>query len=96
MGKGLNRRHFEIFFLLVPRKQDLTFHANYLLEKICMKCQILFSGKNKNNITYLSSAEVAHRVLSVNTDNITCIASDYICLRSKPSFNMVNLKTTDK
>ena len=25
-----------------------------------MKCQILFSGKNKKNITSLSSAETAH------------------------------------
>ena len=32
------------------------------VETICMKCQILFSGKNKKNITnlcYLSSAELA-------------------------------------
>ena len=31
-----------------------------------MKCQILFSGKNKGNITKLSSAELAQRVLKVN------------------------------
>ena len=30
-----------------------------------MKCQILFSGKNKKNITNLSSAELAQRVLKV-------------------------------
>ena len=42
------------FFLVFPRKQDLTFCAN---------CQILFSGKN-NNIN-LSSAEIAHRVVKV-------------------------------
>ena len=28
-------------------------------ETICMKCQILFSGKNKNNIINLLSAEFA-------------------------------------
>ena len=28
------------------------------METICMKCQILFSGKNKKNITNLSSAEL--------------------------------------
>ena len=30
-----------------------------------MKCQILFSGKIRKNIIYLSSAEFAHSVLSV-------------------------------
>ena len=28
-------------------------------ETVCMKCQILFSGKNKKNIINLSSAEFA-------------------------------------
>ena len=31
-----------------------------------MKCQILFSGKNKKNIINLSSAENAQRVVKVN------------------------------
>ena len=31
-----------------------------------MKCQILFSGKNKKNIISLSSAEFAHRVVKIN------------------------------
>ena len=31
-----------------------------------MKCQILFSRKNKKNIIRLSSAESAHSVVSVN------------------------------
>ena len=31
----------------------------------CMKCQILFFGKNKKNITNLSSAEFAQRVMKV-------------------------------
>ena len=31
-----------------------------------MKCQILFSGENKKNITSLSSAELAKRVVKVN------------------------------
>ena len=30
-----------------------------------MKCQILFSGKNQKNITNLSSAELAQRVVKV-------------------------------
>ena len=32
-----------------------------------MKCQILFYGKNKNNLINLSSAESAHRVMSSNS-----------------------------
>ena len=31
-----------------------------------MKCQILFSGKNKKNIINLPSTENAHRVVKVN------------------------------
>ena len=31
-----------------------------------MKCQILFSGKNKKNTINLSSAELAHIMLNVN------------------------------
>ena len=30
---------------------------------ICIKCQILFSGKNKKRIINLSSAELAHTVV---------------------------------
>ena len=37
-----------------------------LVEIICMKCQILFSEKNKKNIISLSSAEFAQRM--VNTE----------------------------
>ena len=39
-----------------------------------MKCQILFSGKNKKNIINLSSAENAQRVVKVNNGN-TCIVT---------------------
>ena len=33
------------------------------VETICMKCQILFSGKNKKTVTNLLSAEIAQRVV---------------------------------
>ena len=36
------------------------------METICMECRILFSGKDKKNITNLSSAEIAQRVVKVN------------------------------
>ena len=34
-----------------------------------MKCQILFSGKNKKNIINLSSAENAQREVKVKSDS---------------------------
>ena len=34
-------------------------------ETICMKCQSLFSGKNRKNIINLSSAEFAQRMVRV-------------------------------
>ena len=34
------------------------------METICMKCQNLLSEKNKNNVINLSSAELAHRVVT--------------------------------
>ena len=35
------------------------------METICMKYQILLSGKNKKNITNLLSAELAQRLVKV-------------------------------
>ena len=35
-----------------------------------MKCQILFSGKNKKNIINLPSAENAQRVVKVNKEEL--------------------------
>ena len=66
LGKIFSRLHFEIFFLFFPEKEDLTFHAN-CFKSICMKCQILFSRKNKKNITNLSSAELVKRVVKVKS-----------------------------
>ena len=44
-----------------------------------MKCQMLFSGKNKKNITKLLSAELAKRVVKVNKSSESqyeyCISS---------------------
>ena len=50
------------YFLIFARKQDLACHAR---ETICMKCPLLFSGKNKKNLINLSSAELAKRVVKV-------------------------------
>ena len=47
-------------FLIFQRKQDLTFHAN------CLHCNVKSSFlENKKNITNLSSAELAQRVVKV-------------------------------
>ena len=50
LGKIFSRLHFEIFFLFFPENR---------------KCRILFSEKNKKNISNLSSAENAQRVVSL-------------------------------
>ena len=49
-----------------------------------MKCQILFSGKNKKNIINLSSAENAQRVVKVN-HHTTCESSSIIRIPVSPS-----------
>ena len=41
-----------------------------------MKCQILFSGKNKKNINNLSSAELAQRAVKVNLSLVKDEATD--------------------
>ena len=45
-----------ILFLFLPRIQDLKFHANCLSigETICMKRQILFSGKIRRLFKYIA------------------------------------------
>ena len=43
-------------------------------EITCMKCQILFSGKNEKNIISLSSAELAHSKISVKLFRRNCMA----------------------
>ena len=46
LGKIFSRRRFEIFFLFFPRKQDLTFHANYLLRRqFAWNVKSCFPGK---------------------------------------------------
>ena len=66
LGKNFSRQYLEIFFFYFSYK--IEFDTSCKLspkETICMKCQILFSRKNKKNITSLSSAESALSVVSV-------------------------------
>ena len=65
LGKNFSRLHFKKSFFL-----SFLFKVDFL-RTICMKCQSLFYGKNKNNIN-LSSAEV-----NVPSDPKNC-ASTYI------------------
>ena len=65
LGKNFSRQHFEIFSYF-PQKTG--FYISCRLSPICMKCLILFSGKNKKNITNLSSAELAQKVVKVRSD----------------------------
>ena len=66
LGKILAHNILE-YFVIFPRKQNLTFHANCLqMETICMKCKILFSEKTKKHIINLSPAEFAQRMVKVN------------------------------
>ena len=65
MGNIFSRRHFEIFFLFFSENR-LWHFMQIVQETICMKCQSLFSGKNKKNIIRLSSAEIAQRVFKDN------------------------------
>ena len=65
-GKNFSRRHFEIFFLIFPRKQNLTFHANCLQwRQFAWNVKFCYLGKIRKNIISLSSAELAKRVVKV-------------------------------
>ena len=55
-------------------------------ETICMKCQILFSGKNKKNIINLSSAENAQRVVKVNPNIMMYTVSILIVIFAEDAY----------
>ena len=58
MGK-FGRQQTDDIFLIIPWKQALTFHANCLLkETIFIKCQSLFSRKNKQKYFKMLSAKI--------------------------------------
>ena len=63
LGKIFCRRHtcIEIFFLIFPRKQVLTFLANFLhWRQFAWNVKSCVLGKLRKNITSLSPAELAH------------------------------------
>ena len=66
LGKNVSRRHFEIFFSYFSLKIGSDSSCKLSpLETICMKCQILFSRRNKKNITNLLPAESAQSMVNV-------------------------------
>ena len=66
LGKNFSRQQSEIFFLIFQKKMGFDISCKLSpQETICMKCQCLFSGKNKKNIFNLLSAKFAQRVAKV-------------------------------
>ena len=49
---------------IVSNGDNLHEMSNPVLETFCIKCQNLFSGKNKKNIIDLSSTKLAKRVVN--------------------------------
>ena len=45
-----------------------------------MKCQILFTGKNKKNIINLLSAELAQRVVMVNIFTLSILTTKVLTI----------------
>ena len=67
MSKICSRRHIHCF-LMFPRKQDLTFHTNcFHWSEFARKAKFCFLWKKREkNITNLSSAELAKRVVKAD------------------------------
>ena len=88
--KNCSRWQFVLFHSPTPppppphthtkKSKALIFHANCLLETICMKFQSLFYGKNMRNITYLSSAEFAHGEVRVKYLHFTPVTLSFLIL----------------
>ena len=57
---------FKIFFLFSPANRIDNTCKLSPMETICMKCQILFSEKNKKNIINMSSAEFSQTGVKIN------------------------------
>ena len=73
IGKNFSQ-HFELFFLIFPRKQALTFHANCLLRKqFASNVKPVFGEQIKKNDIHLSSAEFVFFQLQVDLDTDTAI-----------------------
>ena len=55
-----------IFFLFISKNRvDISCKLS-IKETVCMKCQLLFSGKNKKNISTCHLLKILLNMLSVN------------------------------
>ena len=64
-GKNFSRGYFENFFIIFSQKIEFVSQLTPK-ETVCLKSQILFSRKNRKNIS-LSSAEFAHSLVNGET-----------------------------
>ena len=63
LGKYFSKQFLNIFLIF---SQKIGFDISCRLSMtICMKCQSLFSGKNKKNIINLLSAEFANSMVKI-------------------------------
>ena len=69
-GKIFSRQQFEFFFYFSHRTEFDILCKLSPMETVCMKYQILFSGKGKKNITNLLSAKLAQRLVMVKGENV--------------------------
>ena len=66
-SQGLfSKLQFGDIFLIFLRKQDLKFHAH------CLKCQILFLGKIRKNISLCCLLKILPRVLRSSDPDLYC------------------------
>ena len=71
LGKISSDNILQCFILIFSQKTRFDILCKLSpLETICMKCQILFSGKNKKNVMNLLFAEFACSMLSVNEHSL--------------------------
>ena len=64
LGKTLITLKYFFLFFFQKTGSDIPCQLSPM-ETICMKCQKLFSGKNMKNITNMTSAKLAQRVVKV-------------------------------
>ena len=89
LDKIFSRQHTEIFFLFSQKTDTYISYKMSPLGTICMKWQILFSGKNVIN---LSSAELAQRVVKVFQENRSWHLKETICIKCQCLFSGKNKK----
>ena len=65
-GNNVSRRHFEILFLFFFRKIGLGISCKLSpKETICMQCQTLLFGKNKNKVIEFIVCKISAETIEV-------------------------------